>query len=193
MADDRVVKAMKATDRRIFLPEEAKAQADIDTPISIGFDQTNSQPSTVRWMLQWLDPREGEKVLDVGSGSGWTSAMLARLVGHEGKVFAVELVPELVNLGRKNCQQADAKNVQFYRAGKVFGLPGNAPYSRILVSAAANELPHELVDQLKIGGRMVIPIRGEIWVINKGENSYLGITKHTGFVFVPLVGEAPIQ
>jgi protein-L-isoaspartate(D-aspartate) O-methyltransferase len=187
MIDNTIVKTMKSVDRRIFLPEEAKNQADIDTPIAIGYGQTNSQPSTVRWMLQWLDPRGGEHVLDVGSGSGWTSAILARLVGSSGKVFAVELVPQLVKSGRENCRRAGVKNVEFYQAGSTLGLPANAPYDRILVSAAANELPRELVDQLKIGGRMVIPIRGEIWVINKGENSHLGITKHTGFVFVPLV------
>lgn len=156
-------------------------------PLTIGHGQTNSQPTTVKMMLEWLDVKPGKKVLDVGSGSGWTTALLAYLVGTRGKVYAVERVPELVKFGRENNKKAGVTNTEFFEAGKTYGLPQHAPYDRILVSASARELPPELPGQLKVGGKLVIPVREDILEITKtGKETYKTIT-HPGFVFVPLV------
>lgn len=182
-----VEEAFRVVDRANFLPEEVRSEADYDVPLPIGYGQTNSQPTTVRWMLEWLDPQPGETVLDIGSGSGWTTALLAQLVGPKGKVYAVEKVPELVKFGAENCQRTGISNVRFYHAGEKFGQPEHAPYDRILVSAAAFELPNELKKQLKVGGRLVIPVRHSIWVINKTGNDSYESQEHPGFVFVPLI------
>ena len=183
----RIDKAFQAINRADFLPDESKARAGIDSPISIGFGQTNSQPSTVQMMLECLDPRRGEKILDVGSGSGWTSALLAYLVGSTGRVYAVEKVPELVEFGAANCRRAGISNVQFFEAASAIGLPDFAPYNRILVSAAANQLPPELPAQLVAGGRLVIPIKNSVYVIDKNSHGTLESSEHPGFIFVPLI------
>jgi protein-L-isoaspartate(D-aspartate) O-methyltransferase len=155
-------------------------------PLPIGFGQTNSQPSTVRFMLERLEVQPGDKVMDVGSGSGWTSALLAQLVGDKGRVYAVEKIEELVKFGRENCQALDIKNVSFFQASSRFGLPGLAPFDRILVSASASELPQELCDQMKTGGKMVIPIGGSLLEIEKLESGEFSTYEHKGFAFVPL-------
>lgn len=179
--------AFSAIPREGFLPAEQKPNASLDMPLSIGYGQTNSQPSTVRLMLEWLDARTGNKVLDVGSGSGWTTALLAKITGDEGKVTAVEKIPELVEFGKANCERLGLANVEFHRAGNLFGWPEGAPYDRILVSAAAVELPEELISQLAKGGRLVIPIVGDILVIKKSQAGEITSDMHAGFRFVPLV------
>lgn len=184
---DVIDKAFQATPRDNFLPPEVKGRADLDIPLPIGFGQTNSQPSTVRLMLQWLSPQVGDKILDVGSGSGWTTALLGHLVGARGKVYAVERVRELVGFGAENCRRIGINNVKFYSAGEMYGLPDCAPYDRILVSAAASRLPKDLINQLKIGGRMVIPMQNGIFVINKISEEEYEAEEYPYFAFVPLV------
>lgn len=183
----KIDEAFQAIDRACFLTEEEKAKVDIDAPIPIGHGQTNSQPTTVRWMLEWLDPYPSEKIMDVGSGSGWTTALLAHLVGSEGEIYAVEKVPELVEFGAENCKKAGIENARFFTAGETFGLSDFAPYDRILVSASATELPHELLEQLKTGGRLVIPVKSSICVIDKTSEDDYESTEHPGFAFVPLI------
>jgi protein-L-isoaspartate(D-aspartate) O-methyltransferase len=182
-----VAKAFQKIKRINFVPEGSADQADIDAPLPIGFGQTISQPTTVRMMLEWLDVKQGNKVLDVGSGSGWTSALLSYLVGAKGKVYAVEKIPELLDLGRKNNQKAGTRNVKFYLAGWHYGLLKFAPYDRILVSAAANEVPKELLDQLKTGGKIVLPVNNDVLEIIKPSIEEYEVSVHTGFAFVPLV------
>ena len=179
--------AFQAVQREDFLPEEVRSHAHADRPFSIGYGQTNSQPSTVRAMLEWLEVEEGQSVLDVGSGSGWTTALLAKLVGKKGHVYAVELVPELAQFGQENCERVGITNAAFYEAEKEFGLRRFAPYDRILVSASANSLPDELLEQLHAPGRMVIPVGNSIYEVDKDEKGDIDIKEHYGFVFVPLV------
>lgn len=173
--------------RNNFLPSGAQNRADVDAPLYIGYGQTNSQPTTVRMMLEWLDALPKDNVLDVGAGSGWTTALLANLVGPEGKVTATEIVPELVEFGKDNCKRLNLKNIEFHQASKIFGYTKNAPYDRILVSAAASELPKELVDQLAPNGIMVIPIGDSIEVITKHKDDKISRKRHFGFAFVPLI------
>ena len=184
---DSIEKAFLDVDRVNFVPDEAKDQVAIDAPLPIGFGQTISQPTTVKMMLEWLEPQSGDQVLDVGSGSGWAAALLANIIGPRGRVYAVELIPELVQFGRDNCAKAGIKNVTFYRAGGVVGLPEHAPYDKILVSAAAQKLPKELLEQLKIDGKLVIPIKNDILEITKNSQSEAETVTHPGFSFVPLV------
>ena len=173
--------------RRNFLPDDVQEQADYDSALPIGFGQTNSQPSTVMMMLDWLSPEPGDKILDVGSGSGWTTALLAQLTGEKGQVYAVEKIPELVAFGRDNCQRLSIANVRFFQANNEIGLPKHAPYDRILVSASANALPEKLLTQLKPEGKMVIPVGSDILEITKSSDSFYESKTHPGFVFVPLV------
>jgi protein-L-isoaspartate(D-aspartate) O-methyltransferase len=180
-------KAFKAMPRANFLPPSVAYHASVNAPLTIGFGQTNSQPETVQYMLEWLAVEPGDSILDVGSGSGWTSALLAYLTGAEGRVQAVEIVPELVSFGRDNCARMGLKNIEFHTAGKTLGWTEKAPYDRILVSAGATELPQELVDQLKPGGRMVIPIEQSIFIIDKASDGAITQTEKPGFVFVPLI------
>lgn len=154
---------MRATRREDFLPPLQTRLARFDRPLSIGLGQTCSQPSTVRRMLELLDVRTGQHVLDVGSGSGWTTALLGRLVGPTGRVVGVELEAELASSGGANVasQEIPWARVEMAAAGQL-GWPQEAPYDRILVSAEADSVPQELVDQLRDGGVMVLPAAGEL-------------------------------
>lgn len=184
---DRILLAFAKIKRQNFLPKQIKDLAQNDWALPIGYGQTNSQPTTVKLMLHWLDAQPGNKVLDVGSGSGWTTALLAHIIGPKGRVYAVERVPELVDFGRDNVERLGIKNAEFYPASEELGLPEEAPFDRILVSASADELPPDLFKQLKVGGRMVIPVHDDILEITKKNKDRLDITKHYGFVFVPLL------
>jgi protein-L-isoaspartate(D-aspartate) O-methyltransferase len=180
-------KAFAAIPRRNFLPAETADQAELDVPLPIGFGQTNSQPTTVAMMLDWLEVMPGHKVLDIGAGSGWTSALLSFLVGPNGHVHAIEIIPELMEFAEDNCARLGIKNVDFHQAGQQYGWPQAAPYDRILVSASAKVLPQELFDQLKPGGRMVVPVGNSIYVINKDQQGVVTKSEKPGFRFVPLV------
>lgn len=184
-----IERAFQDVPRSEFLPEGVQIDALRDRPLSIGYGQTNSQPSTVRAMLQWLDVQPGDNVLDVGSGSGWTTALLTHLVGDAGRVEAVEIVPQLVAFGRDNCERLGIRNAAFHQAQRQIGWPQSAPYDRILVSASAAKLPALLLGQLKVGGsnKMVIPVGNEILEISIGTNGEIRIIDHPGFIFVPLL------
>jgi protein-L-isoaspartate(D-aspartate) O-methyltransferase len=176
--------------REAFLPEAMRNLANANVPLPIGYGQTNSQPATVALMLNWLRAEPGNIALDVGSGSGWTSGLLGYCVGSTGRVIAVEKVPELLEFGRDNCEKLGITNVEFHEAGRELGWPAKAPYDRILVSAAASSVPQELTDQLKPGGRMVIPIRNSIYIVEKTKSGEVLEDEIPGFAFVPLVGAA---
>jgi protein-L-isoaspartate(D-aspartate) O-methyltransferase len=138
-------------------------------------------------MLELLGVREGMKVLDVGTGSGWTTALLSSLVGSTGMVFGREIVPELVLMGRRHLATVGAGNATIEEAGSVLGAPEHGPFDRILVSAVTSELPDDLVLQLAGGGRMVIPVGGELLLVEKDESGHVAISEHGPFVFVPLI------
>lgn len=172
--------------RADFLPEDVKYLADLDEPLPIGFGQTNSQPYTVRLMLSWLGPKEGHKILEVGSGSGWVAALIADIIGSKGCVYALEKIPELLRFGADNCQKQGIKNVIFLPPGPKQGLPEYSPYDRIIVSASASHVPKGLVEQLKAGGRLIIPVLDSILEIDKINEFDYEILEHPGFTFVPL-------
>ena len=181
---DAVTAAFDATPRRDFLPRGMRRRASYDGPLSIAAGQTNSQPRTVDDMLRLLDVHPGQRVLDVGAGSGWTTALLAHLVGPSGSVLGVELEPELVTFGAANLARFERPwaSVRLATPG-VLGDPGGAPYDRILVSAEPAQLPTELVDQLTDDGVMVIPVAGTMLRVT---NPGAVVTRHGRYRFVPL-------
>ena len=181
---DAVTTAFETWPRDGFLPDRERRRASYDGPLEIGQGQTNSQPRTVAAMLRLLDVRPGHRVLDVGSGSGWTTALLAHLTGPTGVVAGVELEPELVGFGAANLA-ATGQTWASIRAAVpgVLGLPDEAPWDRILVSAEPRSLPESLVDQLADDGIMVIPVAGTMLrVTNPGAT----LTDHGHYRFVPL-------
>jgi protein-L-isoaspartate(D-aspartate) O-methyltransferase len=179
-------RAFAAAPRTRFLPRGQVGHAGVDHPLEIGHGQTSSQPSTVRRMLELLDVRPGQRVLDVGAGSAWTTALLAHLVGPQGEVVGVELEPELAAWGATNlagCALPWAR-VQTARPGEL-GWPDGAPYDRVLVSAEARRLPQRLVDQLSEGGVMVCPVAGTMLRVAVAADD-VRVTEHGSYRFVPL-------
>jgi protein-L-isoaspartate(D-aspartate) O-methyltransferase len=181
-----VEEAFRAIDRVRFVPKNLKPSAYWDTALPIGAEQTISQPTVVAYCLELLGARPGERVLDVGSGSGWTTALLAHMVGPTGLVIGVERVPELVAFGSENLSTYAFTNARIEQATRDLGKPGAAPFDRILVSASADEMPDALTRQLRDGGRMVIPVREAICVVDRIDDE-LKTVCHEGFEFVPLI------
>ncbi|WGL52115.1 protein-L-isoaspartate carboxylmethyltransferase [Nocardioides sp. BP30] len=183
---DRVDAAFAAVPRAGFLPRAERARAGDDAPLPIGHRQTNSQPRTVAAMLRLLEVVAGQRVLDVGAGSGWTTALLAHLTGPEGEVVGVELEPDLVRWGGANLAATGRRwaTIRLARKGEL-GVPERAPYDRILVSADAGELPRALLDQLADPGRLVIPVAGTMTLVVR-EQAYDAVSHHGSYRFVPL-------
>lgn len=185
-ATDPVAAAFAAVPRADFLPRSARWRADYDGPLAIGAGQTNSQPRTVDDMLRLLQVEPGMRVLDVGAGSGWTTALLAHLVGDSGCVVGVELVPSIAEFGSANLARTPYRHASIRVATPgVLGVPEEGPYDRILVSAEARSVPEELVDQLVDGGRMVVPVRGTMLLVRK-EGGETRTSEHGSYRFVPL-------
>lgn len=183
---DAVSAAFDAVPRAEFLREGSRGEAGFDGPVAIGHGQTNSQPRTVEDMLRLLDVREGQRVLDLGAGSGWTTALLGHLVGPDGVVIGVELEPELASWGETNVRRTPYSWASVRPAQPdVLGAPEEAPWDRILVSAAARELPPALVDQLADEGRMVVPVNGTMTVAVR-EGDRVRTSEHGAYRFVPL-------
>ena len=183
---DSVDEAFSAVPRARFLPRTARWRAGHDGPIHIGHGQTNSQPRTVADMLRLLDVQPGQRVLDVGSGSGWSTALLAHLTGPDGEVIGVELEPELARWGATNLAACRMPWATIREAASgVLGAPDLAPYDRILVSAEATSLPQPLVHQLADPGRMVVPVSGRMTLVQlrRGE---VTTSTHGLYRFVPL-------
>ena len=172
------------------MSEDIKDLAELNEPLVIGYGQTISQPLTVAFMLEQLQPEAGDNILDIGSGSGWTSALLAQIVGSNGKITAIEIIPELKEFGEKNIAKYNFIKkgiVQFICTDGSEGYKEEAPFDRILASAAGNEIPKAWKEQLKIKGRIVAPVGNSIWVLIKKSKKEFEETKHSGFAFVPLI------
>lgn len=184
--DTRLSDAFAAAPRKRFLRPAERPFASVDAPLPIGFGVTNSQPTTVANMLSLLDPLPGNRVLDVGAGSGWTTALLAHLVGPDGLVLGTERIPELVARASEAIAEWAQASVRLAVPG-VLGYPERAPYDRILVSAMAEELPDELVEQLGPGGVLVIPVSGVMLRVVRGADGDMDVTRHGWYSFVPLI------
>lgn len=183
IADPRVLAALAATARERFVPAEERARAWENLPLPIGHGQTISQPLVVAKMLEVLDVRPGDRVLDVGTGSGWHAALLARL---GGAVVSVERRPELAARAR---DALAGTGVEVRDGDGSAGWPAGAPFDRINVAAAARRLPETLVDQLAPGGRLVAPVgtrRQELLLVTRGRDGALAEERLGRVAFVPL-------
>jgi len=193
----RIIDAFREVQRIDFLPRGMEELAELNEALSIGFGQTISQPLVVAFMIEHLAPMPGDKILDIGFGSGWTTAILAHIVSEgekkselNGKVIAIEVIPELKKFGENNVAK-----YSFIKKGIVQCIYGDgskgykkeAPFNKILCSASAKEIPQGWKEQLKIGGRIVTPIGTSIWCFTKINKKEFKEIEYPGFVFVPLV------
>ena len=184
-----IIDAFRTIAREDFVPEELRQEAYGNYPLPIGEGQTISQPLTVAFLLELLEPRAGNKILDIGAGSGWTTALLAYIVGEKGKVFGIERIQKLCELGRKNlAKYFDESRTKIICGDGTKGLPEKAPFDKILTGAAASrDIPQAWREQLKVGGRIVAPVGGSIWLYVKKSETELEEKEFPGFVFVPLI------
>ena len=187
--DKRVLAAMARVPRERFVPPDERPVAYEDRPLPIGLDQTISQPFIVALMTQALALTGGEKVLEIGAGSGYQSAVLAELAGS---VVTVERLPVLADAARSILVSLGYKNVVVYAAGETLGWPEEAPYDAIIATAAAPRVPPELIDQLVLGGRLVIPVGSrymqQLYKITRQKKKNK-IQDLGGCSFVPLIGK----
>lgn len=188
----RVEEALLQVPRHLFLPEDVRSHAYRDTPLPIGDGQTVSAPHMVAVMAEALDLHEGQKVLEIGAGSGYNAAVMAELVGPRGRVITLERHPSLAEKAAQVLREAGYSNVQVVVGDGSLGYPEEAPYDRISVTCGAPRVPGPLAEQLRDGGLMVIPVGGLEY------QSLLRVRKLGGrtttedlgsVVFVPLIGE----
>ena len=187
-ANPRVLAAMRAVPRHLFVPPGQRAHAYDDRPLPIGEDQTISQPSLVALMTHLLRPKRGDVVLEVGTGSGYQAAILSRLVA---RVYTIEIVEPLARRASDRLSRLGYRNVRVRHGDGYAGWPGQAPFDGIIVTAGARHVPRPLVDQLKPGGRMVIPVGPsgsvqQLMLITKGRSGAVNQQTLIPVRFVPL-------
>ncbi len=198
----KVVKSMRSTSRTKFLPSNMKAYTATDTPLQIGFGQSVSAPHMVAIMNEALQLQIGNKVLEVGAGSGWHAATIAEIVAPKeaprsewGHVYTLEIVPALAETAKKNIMDAGyGDRVTIISADGSKGYPEKAPYERIVVTASAPKVPKPLVDQLKSGGILLIPVGSptlfqKLLRLTKQMNGKISEENLGGVSFVPLTGK----
>ena len=191
----RLIKAFKKIKREDFVLPGEKQESELNVPLNIGFGQTISQPLTVAFMLELLRPQKGDNALDVGSGSAWVSALLAEIAGKDGRVYAIERIEELKNFGEQNAEKykfVSEGRLKFFAGDGAKGLPKYAPFDVIHVGASAAAIPTALLEQLAIGGRLIIPegvdIQELVLIERQSQKEYTQ-RRFSGFVFVPLISE----
>jgi protein-L-isoaspartate(D-aspartate) O-methyltransferase len=174
-------------DRIDFVPEKFKGEAYLDIPIPIYHGMTTSQPSTIAFMLEKLRPKKGDKVLEIGTGSGYLTALLAVLVGKNGKVFSVEYFPKLKEFAESNLRHYNFKNIKLLTGDGKNGLLEEAPFDKIISSAEVKEIPRAWEEQLKIGGSILTPIDSKIVLAKKVAEDKFDAEFFSAFSFVPLL------
>ncbi len=193
VTDEKVLKAMLRVPRHKFVPEYEQRAAYTDRPLEIGCGQTISAPHMVAIMCEILELSEGHKVLEVGAGSGYNAAVMAELVGKSGHIYSVERVEPLANFARKNLEKTGYDNVTVLLENGSMGYPHYAPYDRITVTCAAPYIPEPLLEQLKPGGIMVIPVGDnysqELFRVKKDFKGNTYKKRKNWVVFVPLIGK----
>ena len=154
---ETVIGAMEQVPRELFVPQDSRHMAYLDLPLSIGEGQTISQPYVVAMMTEAMELSGGDRGLEIGTGSGYQTAILSALTPR-GRVVSMERVPALMQQARQRLQELGYRNVEVQQAGSSLGCPSKGPYDAIIVTAAAPRLPESLLSQLAIGGRLVIPV-----------------------------------
>jgi protein-L-isoaspartate(D-aspartate) O-methyltransferase len=190
ISDRLVLEAMLKVQRHKFVPDEVKGLAYIDSPLPIGDNQTISQPYIVALMTELLGLKGDEKVLEIGTGSGYQAAILAEIVKE---VYTIEILPSLANTALQRLQKLGYKNITVKCGDGYKGWKEHAPFDGIIVTCAPDHIPQPLIDQLKVGGRMVIPV-GELYqellLITKTSKSTITRKSIIPVRFVPMTGEA---
>lgn len=189
LKDKRIESAIRKVPRHLFVPDEPKESAYKDKPLPTKRMQTISQPSVVARMLEWLDIKEGNKVLEVGTGSGWQSAIIATLVGN-ATVYSIERIPELVEFAKRNLSKAKIKNIEIFERDGSQGLKEKAPFDRIIVSAACDKVPQQLIEQLASDGLLVAPVGigvQSMVLLKKTHEGVVEKKREFGYRFAPLV------
>ncbi|SRR6056297_763797 len=191
-----IIEAFQQIDRQDFVLEKQKEYAYVNQAMPIGENQTISQPLTVAFMLEKLNPKPGEKILDIGSGSGWQAALLSYIVSKndnkEGKVFSIERIPELKKMAKTNLKKYDfikKEITQVIKGNGINGYISQAPYDKIIAAAAGNKIPQAWKKQLKTGGKIVAPVKSSIYVLDKTSNEDFEEKQYFGFSFVPLINK----
>ncbi len=188
IADKRVLKAFHEIPRHIFVPEDNIEHSYDDSALPIGYGQTISQPYITALMTQMLRPLEDEVILEIGTGSGFQSAVLSKLCKY---VVSVERIPELVGFSRNNLKKLKIENIQVFVGDGTLGWKSEAPYDGIIVSAGAKEIPQSLLNQLKPGGKLIIPLEHKtyhkLFRIKKEETGFIK-EEIIDCMFVPLIG-----
>ncbi len=190
-----VIDAFEKIPRENFLPEELKDMAYEDTPLQIGYYQTISAPHMYAIMLELAEIKNGEKILEVGTGSGYGAALLSKLVGSKTRVFSIEIIPELAASAQRNLIRSKIKNVEVILGNGNLGLAAEAPFDAIVVTAGAPQIPKELIRQLKEGGKIIIPVGGAAFqelLVGVKKNGKMEYTAHGDVIFVPLVKKKDI-
>ena len=186
---NKVLDAFSKVKRESFIPKILKEKAYEDTALSIGEGQTISQPYTIAVMLSMLNFKESQKVLELGSGCGYVLALMSEIVGKKGKVYGIEIIPELAK--RSNLNLKGYKNIKIYNKDGKKGLEEQAPFDKILISAAIQEIPKEILSQLKDKGILVAPVGSRfeqsLVVIQRNKDDFKIKEQIQGFVFVPFV------
>jgi protein-L-isoaspartate(D-aspartate) O-methyltransferase len=188
--DARVLAAMSKVPREEFVPADSRAASYEDGPLPIGYDQTISQPYIVAFMTEKLQPKPNNRVLEVGTGSGYQAAVLAELVAD---VYTIEIVEPLAKNAEATLQRLGYKNVHVKSGDGYSGWPENAPFDAIIVTCAPDHVPQQLTDELKDGGRMIIPVgerfAQELYLLEK-KDGRLRESAVLPVRFVPMAGEA---
>jgi protein-L-isoaspartate(D-aspartate) O-methyltransferase len=191
ITDERVLKAMRTVPRHLFVPEDQRDHAYGDYPLPIGYGQTISQPYIVALMTQLLELKEGDRVLEIGTGSGYQAAILAEIPGVD--VYTIEIIPALARSARERLESLGYKSIHCKEGDGYYGWQEYAPFDAIIVTAAPDHVPQPLVDQLAEGGRMVIPVGPPggyqtLWKFVKRPGGELQAFNMGGVAFVPLTG-----
>ncbi len=192
---EALIAAFRAIDRADFVPAEHQSLAYADTALPIGHGQTISQPYTVAFMLELLNPKPGDTILDVGCGSGWQTALLSHVVsqdGKQGRVIGIELIPELAEMAERSLNKyslLDREMSTILCQNAESGLPAEAPFDGIIGAASADEIPPAWKEQVKVGGRIVLPIGSDIVRLTKVGANEFDEDHHPGFAFVPFMTE----
>lgn len=189
LQDDVLIGAFSTIGREEFVPDSLSHNANVDIPLPIGYGQSIPQPMVIAFVLGLLDVQNGKNILEVGSGSGWVTALLAYLVGTHGRVTALEIIPDLYQLGKENIEKFNilkGRKIELYNKDGTEGYKKNAPYDRMLVGIDFPDIPNALKEQLGDGGKMIISLRGSIWFIEK-RGTDLYTEEYRGFSFPPSV------
>ena len=191
LTDERVESALHQIPRHEFVPESELDYAYDNEPLPIMKNQTISQPGVVTRMTEWLDVKDGQKILEVGTGSGWQSAILSYLVGS-GSIYSIERHPELVKFAQKNLKKLKIDNVHVILGDGNLGYSKESPYDRIIITAACTEIPSSLFDQLSENGLIIAPVGDSsqsLVLQKKTSKGMVEIKKQSKYVFVPLIGK----